>query len=425
MTRLLQIAVLSVAIAACSDSHGSVDAGATIDASEDAGRSVDASVGPACAAPVTTPCFMPAVVGSLPADALPIVGVGLQDLLVHDGFATLLYARSAPLLNAHTTWETLTVDQDMNFSDPTTHETLPDDVTNDTRGRGALVSVRPGEIRAEWRTEYRNAVETHGVSITSAGSETLPVVDHDEYESFSYRGLALTNVAGAIVAARTVSDLVLVSTEGATAPIPAHPTDADDLAIAAMDTMHTLVVWNELAPDEVAGTTRAAILGPDLLLRVSGSIFESGGEGLSVLAIHGEAYVATFERNFGSLTDSRIRIAHVDTTLTRVEQDRALRGWGGFAPSSVSLVQISDQPWIVWRTIDTRYGARLTLYALPLTATACQGTVDRPLEVLADTSPDRGTNQFVVAGGGDSLWVVRSPATGSAALEAYRFERCM
>jgi len=192
--------------------------------------------------------------------------------------------------------------------------------------------------------------------------------------------------------------------------------------MAALRGGRLVAIVEEQSPSTPAGRRTAVVLGTAFEEQARATVFEGEPSRDALLVMGDDIYVARFERVFDRLDGSRIRIAHVDAALNRLEPDRALDGWGGLEPTYVALVAWQGQPWLAWRTIDVRFGATPVLYALPLTEEACIGSVDRPLVVLSDTGR-LGPTPMRVSADASALWVVTAQREGPP-LHAYRFTVC-
>jgi hypothetical protein len=216
----------------------------------------------------------------------------------------------------------------------------------------------------------------------------------------------------------TAAGLVLQADEGEETLLP-----FDIGSTRTLESAELVAMVEEQSSPGFRRTTAAVI--DSAFSEVARAVVFDGPPSVATLLVMGaDIYVARFERLFERLDGSRLRIARLDRALARVEPDRALDGWGGLGPTAIALVPWQDAPWLIWHTIDVRFGANPVLYALPLTEDACAGSVDRPLVVLSDTSATAPYAPMRVATDDIHLWIVTAAHSAGPLLRSYRLARC-
>jgi len=396
-----------------------VDGGAMLDGA------VDSGVGPPCDRPLSIPCIVPAGDGVLERRSPSYNEHHVQGLVITSAGAHVFYRRDtdAAAGTSVTLWETIAFDSEVRAGTITGLDMLGRD-----HGNGSVLRLSTDELHFAWRVSVINptgmsiATETHEAQMAIGGGVMpLAPADRDALEDAAREpNIALAQTEdGALVTGRlTARGLALRSpTRETTLPFEMS---SGNLQLAALSENRLVATVQEdsLSSSDLRRT--AIVVGPSLDEQARVTVFDGPYSDDSLLVMGDDIYIARFELLYDGLDRSRLRIAHLDATLNRVEPDRALDGWGGLEPTYATLVEWQGRPWLVWRTIDVRYGANPVLYALPLTEEACTATVERPLVVFSDTS--RVTSMRVAADH-SALWVVTAPSDGPL-LRAYRFAAC-
>ncbi|MCC7540737.1 MAG: hypothetical protein IT379_31260 [Deltaproteobacteria bacterium] len=204
----------------------------------------------------------------------------------------------------------------------------------------------------------------------------------------------------------TVVEGVVASAIGRTGRVlvPAEGTIVSPSRVLALDDTRFVVAWNEQLDGEHA-RTRIAIASAtgDALVRTVFETVEEIVQPIAVTVSGGDIWIARFERRLDALEASILRVAHLDTTLQRIDPDRWLGGWGGFSPRNLSLVALDGRPWLVWVSADTRYGRLHVVHASPLPLEACGRDVGAAAIELPSTW--RGELDLVAAASRTSIWL--------------------
>ena len=196
---------------------------------------------------------------------------------------------------------------------------------------------------------------------------------------------------------------------------------------SALGPHHAVITWSEDDADgfEMALSTEAVVV-QDSMVTVRSRIFQPSPGAIwnfpHVVVIDEDVWVARYDLDSEHLRESRIRVAHLDTSLRRLEPDRWFAGWGGLNPGGVSLVAWQGAPWLVWRTLDARYGASTVLYARPIPEPACGYDVSDPVVVWR---PEAGVGTFLLATAStDALWITVPQVSGDGTADLYQLRSC-
>lgn len=199
-----------------------------------------------------------------------------------------------------------------------------------------------------------------------------------------------------------------------------------ELASVALGPNRALVVWSEDHASGLAAeiATEAAIVS-DTSIEARARVFEPSLPLLSpdarVVAVGDELWIARLEVDRAHLRESRIRVAHLDSSLRRLGPDRWFAGWGGLTPAGMALVIWHGAPWLVWRTLDARYGANTVLYARPIPEPACGFDVSDPAVVWR---PGVVANRLFATSSAEALWVAVPQSSGFGTADVYQFRLC-
>ncbi|MCC7537500.1 MAG: hypothetical protein IT379_14850 [Deltaproteobacteria bacterium] len=188
----------------------------------------------------------------------------------------------------------------------------------------------------------------------------------------------------------------------------------------------TLVVgWSQRTTPADSWTARAAVIRRDASVATVATVFEApliGRDEIDML-VHGDSvYLARFERDPMSLRDGRLRIARLNSNLERVEADRWIAGWGGLAPSGVALVEWQGAAWMVFHTLDPRFGATPVLYIAPLAGDACGYSVNQPAMTLPASAA--GARDLVAAIDGQDMWIAVAYLDGPGTATLLQAQLC-
>lgn len=245
-------------------------------------------------------------------------------------------------------------------------------------------------------------------------------------------GSDVSVAAGLVITSRT-DGLWVSRIEGTGEPVVIHTERApvDEVRSAALASRRAVVVWSEDHAMELRRelATEAAVVN-DSALEAQARVFEpsfAGGAARSapsVVAIGDDIWVARYDEDFAHLDQSRIRIAHLDASLRRVEPDRWFGGWGGLTPSGMALVVWRGAPWLVWATLDARYGASLVLYARPIPEPVCGYEVSDPVVVRGPDALADSLDQLLATSSPEALWVVTPDGTERGTADLYQFRFC-
>lgn len=383
MTRTAPILLLATAVAGCAE---------TTVLMPDAGVAIveDANLGPICPAAPACLEHRRAVV-AVPTEWFEWQ---LRTLLLFEGPAMLVEAGVNP---EGTQLHWLTVDGE-------TPEPAADIALLATLGNQFPASAGGVSPRVAWwepipRTDRWQLVETHPEAPASAG-----VVAPD-------RGASAATVAPSVMAdgswfAEQGQLVFAPSGGGALETFPIDGTPWGRLAASRAGSTD-FVLWHDLDARDYARAWVTREDGTTALVMTSLAM-----EG-SIVADGETVWVAGFERTPGSLTDSRVRIAHLrGDTLERVEPDRSWFGWGGLRPVGLQLLMLEGRTWLVMLTGDSRYGSASVLYAEPLSDSACQTMVAAPRTVIGGDGTGFGIRSFVAASRSESLLAAHEGADG-------------
>jgi len=360
------------------------DAG-SLDGARDAGLMIDGAladdgVGPACTRPPSMPCVVPAGDGVL---TMPFSTVDLYGLDVGADGARVLFQRhtdGSPGTSFSAFWETAAFGTDLRAGPVSSLEV----VSGFDFGAGSSLRLATGEVHLAWRVSLFDPSgmgvgnETHEARFDLDGVPVpLPAADRrDELDDWTDPGLAQTDEGLLVVAHRTARGLAVRSaTRESTVPLELMSTRNLEFAALSGGRLVAVVELRSSSPD--LRRIEAVVLDRDFGVQAQAVVFDGPSSSATLLVMGDDIYVARFDRLFDRLDESRLRIAHLDDSLERVEPDRALDGWGGLEPTYSTLVAWRGAPWLVWRTIDVRFGATPVLYALPLTEEACRGSVSQ------------------------------------------------
>lgn len=144
-------------------------------------------------------------------------------------------------------------------------------------------------------------------------------------------------------------------------------------------------------------------------------------ETVSILANESGIWVARYDTDASDLRASRIRVARLNELLDRVEPDRWLSGWGGLVPGGMSIVGWRERPWLVFRTLDPRFGANPVLYIRALADAPCGYDVMEPAAIWP---PIRIAGNLLATAGDGALWIAVAYASGPGTVDLYRVDAC-
>ena len=209
--------------------------------------------------------------------------------------------------------------------------------------------------------------------------------------------------------------------------VPADPPPTHELRAAALSDGRIVVAWSQWIPPAGSGMASAAatIVDPEGTVVPATEIFPPRPDlyGDVYLAVLGsDVYVGRYDRDDSSLRESRIRVARLDESLRRVEPDRWINGWGGVTPGGMALVAWRGGVWVVFQTLDARYGTNPALFAQRLAADDCGYAVDIPVDVLPPHWFRKDT--LLAAPGDDEIWTMIVYVEDNATANLYRLVPC-
>lgn len=245
---------------------------------------------------------------------------------------------------------------------------------------------------------------------------------------YPYQGPDVAVAAGLVVTGTTTG--LLVSRDdgtGASLLIDTERPQIFEIAAAALGPHRAVVAWSE---DHFAGlsmerATEVAVV-TESVIEARARIFDASplASDVSLITVDDEVWVARYDVDPTSLRESRIRIAHLDASLRRVEPDRWFAGWGGLSPAGMALVDWRATPWLVWRTLDARYGANTVLYARPIPEPVCGYDVSDPAVVWRSEAFGDRLDRLLVTSSADALWVAVPQIGGRGTADLYQFRVC-
>lgn len=183
------------------------------------------------------------------------------------------------------------------------------------------------------------------------------------------------------------------------------------------------VVWEEAVSTYERRVLAAALIADDVA--TSRLVFDSDlaiGSDPVALIQGGAVFVARFQRDYASLSDSVLRVARLDADLRRIEPDRWFGGWGGLAPSGTALVSWRGGAIALWRALDRRYGSNPVLFMQPIPTDDCGIPAVEPALVLPEHEP-AGADLVAVADD-SSIWVAVAGVRSPNSADVYRLEPC-
>ncbi|MCC7537496.1 MAG: hypothetical protein IT379_14830 [Deltaproteobacteria bacterium] len=347
---------------------------------------------------------------------VPEVATGAADIVV-------IVAASDALPSGETgdraEWSVLHIDANLELTEPIVFERRLTAFHGGggarTRDGAVLVAARRGQRRESAGTTARVALvrdgeildgpEMHAAAPAVGIADSVPVIVGDEE-------LLVSSAPEGILASRIGEPGRLVA--------PAQGTIVSPARVLALDATRFVVAWNEQRDEEDVHTRIAVVqLDGATVIRTVFEPVEDLADPVALATIGGEVWIARLERRVDSLDSTVLRVAHLDTDLARIDPDRWLGGWGGFAPANLALVELDRRPWLVWVSADVRYGPMFVVHGSPLPLEACGRDVGAAAFELPRSW--RGELDLAAAAGGDTIWV--SIAVGAPTDEAvvYRF----
>jgi len=296
---------------------------------------------------------------------------------------------------------------------------------------GDLTAV-DGQLVAAWRqTRFDNPsyprAATGFTSFVRVGSGPVVALEEVSERFYTRRGAGVV-AGGGMVFTTEADGMVVRLQDGSPSRFLLETPDPPELpmAAAAVGDQGAIVAWSARAAGVVGGRlgVDAALVMP-AGVQARARVFDAniGGslESVDVLGFAGTVWIARYDVDARDLRQSRLRVAHLDNTLHRIEPDRWFGGWGGLSPEGLALVTFHDRPWLIWRTVDARYGANTVLYARPLQETACGYEVAQPLAI---SPPGNRVTQLLAAASDGAIWIATQGRLDLGTVEIDEFRSC-